>query len=107
MCTAAQVSRASYYRFVGSVAKDQDMELRNEIQKIAVSRPSYGYRRVQAELKRRGQFAPSRPLEAHDAQLFEIAIEFLNNLLRVGSELALCFIHLSDQFSSDPLSAMK
>jgi len=55
MCAAAQVSRASYYRFVGSVAKDQDMELRNEIQKIAVSRPSYGYRRVQAELKRRGQ----------------------------------------------------
>ena len=55
MCVAAQVSRASYYRFVGSVAQDQDMELRNAIQKIAISRPSYGYRRVQAELKRRGQ----------------------------------------------------
>jgi putative transposase len=55
MCAAAQVSRASYYRFVGSVAQDQDMELRNAIQKIAISRPTYGYRRVQAELKRRGQ----------------------------------------------------
>ena len=54
MCVAVQVSRASYYRFVGSVAKDQDMELRNAIQKIALSLPSYGYRRVQAELGRRG-----------------------------------------------------
>lgn len=55
MCAAAQVSRASYYRFVGSGAKDANMELRNAIQKIALSRPSYGYRRVQAELRRGGQ----------------------------------------------------
>jgi putative transposase len=55
MCAAAQLSRASYYRFVGRVAEDSDMELRNSIQKIALSQPSYGYRRVQAELRRRGQ----------------------------------------------------
>lgn len=55
LCRAAQVSRASYYRFVGKVAEDQEMELRNVIQKIAVSLPSYGYRRVREELKRRGQ----------------------------------------------------
>lgn len=54
MCRAAQVSRASYYRFVGSEVEDPDMELRNVVQKIALSAPSYGYRRVQAELKRRG-----------------------------------------------------
>jgi putative transposase len=54
MCLAAQVSRASYYRFVGSVAEDPDMELRSVIQKIALSMPTYGYRRVQAELERRG-----------------------------------------------------
>jgi len=54
MCATAQVSRASYYRFVGSVAGDPDMELRSVVQKIALSRPSYGYRRVQAELERRG-----------------------------------------------------
>ena len=54
MCGAAQVSRASYYRFVGSVVEDPDMELRSVVQKIALSRPSYGYRRVQAELQRRG-----------------------------------------------------
>src|SRR2546430_2553691 len=54
MCAAAQLSRASYYRFISRVAEDPDMELRNTIQKIALSRPSYGYRRVQAELRRRG-----------------------------------------------------
>ena len=54
MCEAAHVSRASYYRFVGRVAADPDMELRSMVQKIALSRPSYGYRRVQAELQRRG-----------------------------------------------------
>jgi putative transposase len=54
MCGTAQVSRASYYRCVGSAAEDPDMELRSVVQKIALSMPSYGYRRVQAELKRRG-----------------------------------------------------
>src|SRR5437763_14449280 len=54
MCAAAQLNRASYFRFMGRVTEDPDMELRNTIQKIALSRPSYGYRRVQAELRRRG-----------------------------------------------------
>jgi putative transposase len=54
MCVTAQVSRASYYRFVGGTEEDQDMGLRNVIQEIAISMPSYGYRRVQAELRRRG-----------------------------------------------------
>jgi len=54
MCAVAQVSRASYYRFVGSEEEDQDMELRNVIQQIALRMPSYGYRRVRAELQRRG-----------------------------------------------------
>lgn len=31
------------------------MELRSQVQKIALQMPSYGYRRVQAELQRRGQ----------------------------------------------------
>ena len=55
MCGAAQLSRASYYRFVGGEAEDRDMELRSEVQKIALRRPSYGYRRVQAELQRGGR----------------------------------------------------
>src|SRR5437899_2074083 len=41
----------------------------------------------------RSKFAPPRPVEAHDAQLVEIAIELLHDLLRVGNELALYFIH--------------
>jgi putative transposase len=40
---------------VGKVAEDPDMELRSQVQKIALQMPSYGYRRVQAELRRRGQ----------------------------------------------------
>src|SRR5438067_12446751 len=54
-----------------------------------------------------GQCAPPRSMEAHEAQLLEIAIEFLNDLLRVGNELALCFIHHGDQFSSDSRPATK
>jgi putative transposase len=55
MCRAAQVCRAGYYRFQNAGSAAADMELRSEVQKIALSRPRYGYRRVQAELRRRGQ----------------------------------------------------
>jgi putative transposase len=55
MCEAAGVSRASYYRVVGETEIYGDVELRDLIQKIAVSMPAYGYRRVGAELKRRGE----------------------------------------------------
>jgi len=51
------VSRASYYRFVARQEVDRDVELRDKIQKIAVEMPIYGYRRVCAELKRRGHAA--------------------------------------------------
>jgi putative transposase len=55
MCGASEVSRASYYRFVVGQEVDGDVELRDMIQKIAIEMPSYGYRRVCAELKRRKQ----------------------------------------------------
>jgi len=55
MCKAGQVSRAGYYRFVDRQEIDGDVELRDKIQKIAIEMPSYGYRRVCAELKRRKQ----------------------------------------------------
>lgn len=54
MCAAAELSRAGYYRFLTGPEAEQDMELRNVIQQIAMKRPSYGYRRVRAELGRRG-----------------------------------------------------
>lgn len=47
------MSRAGYYRFAGEQEIDEDVDLRDVIQKIAVSMPAYGYRRVCAELKRR------------------------------------------------------
>jgi putative transposase len=52
MCATVPVSRASYYRFVGRTAADQDLEMRDVIQQIALSLPRYGYRRV--VVRRRG-----------------------------------------------------
>jgi putative transposase len=55
LCQIAGLSRAGYHRFRrrhGS--KPAAMNLRNEIQHIALRWPAYGYRRVHAELVRQG-----------------------------------------------------
>jgi putative transposase len=55
LCAAAGVSRASYYRSqVRRVASAESMVVRDELQKIALQFPAYGYRRITAELQRRG-----------------------------------------------------
>ena len=56
MCRLAGVSRAGYYRFLQPrYPGEEQMEVRNAIQQIAVAhRRRYGYRRVSAELRRRG-----------------------------------------------------
>ena len=55
LCHLAQVSRAGYYRWHGAPsAADPDLDLRDEIQRIALESPSYGWPRITAELKRRG-----------------------------------------------------
>jgi putative transposase len=59
MCKALGLSRSSYYEWDNRMhLPDQqypyEMMLRNEIQKIAIEFPSYGYRRVTIELNRRG-----------------------------------------------------
>jgi transposase InsO family protein len=55
MCQLAQVSRAGYYRWrEASAPADNDMDLRDDIQKIALEFPCYGWRRVTAELRRCG-----------------------------------------------------
>ena len=56
MCQIGQVSRASFYRSLKEQSSgDEDMEVRSEIQKIVLEhRRRYGYRRVTAELRRRG-----------------------------------------------------
>ena len=49
------VSRSSYYRWRKKTnGNEDDMELRNLIQKIAIEFPAYGYRRITAEIRRRG-----------------------------------------------------
>ena len=54
MVKLAQVSRASFYRFDADaeVGLDPDMDLRDAIQRIALEWPSYGRRRIKAELRR-------------------------------------------------------
>jgi putative transposase len=56
MCQLAQVSRAGFYRSLqGEAPTQEDMEVRSAIQTIAVEhRRRYGYRRITAELRRRG-----------------------------------------------------
>jgi putative transposase len=56
MCQLAQVSRAGFYRYLEDRAPvEEEMEVRSTIQAIAVEhRRRYGYRRITAELRRRG-----------------------------------------------------
>ena len=54
MCELGQVSRAGWYRQgTDPSPADHDLELRDEIQKIALEWPAYGSRRITAELRRR------------------------------------------------------
>jgi len=56
MCLLARASRAGFYRFLKEhLPSEEDIEVRSAIQQIALEhRRRYGYRRVTAELKRRG-----------------------------------------------------
>lgn len=55
LCRLAQVSRAGYYRWQNAPpVVDPELDLRDEIQRIALEFPSYGWPRITAELKRRG-----------------------------------------------------
>ena len=55
MCQLGQVSRAGLYRFEPEEERgDEDLDLRDEIQRIALEFPCYGRPRITAELKRRG-----------------------------------------------------
>jgi transposase InsO family protein len=55
MCDLAHVGRAGLYRFDSEVVNGvDDLDVRDEIQKIALEFPYYGRPRITAELKRRG-----------------------------------------------------
>jgi putative transposase len=63
MVELAGMSHASFYRFDGEgpTRVDQDMELRDAIQRIALLWPSYGRPRITAELRRQGwKVGPNR-----------------------------------------------
>lgn len=73
LCRLAQVSRAAYYRWhEAAPAVDADLDLRDEIQRIALESPGYGWPRITAELHRRGW-------EAHHKRVYRIMRE--DNLL--------------------------
>jgi transposase InsO family protein len=56
MCLLAGVSRSGFYRFLkAQVPREEDTEVRSAVQQVVLlHRRRYGYRRVTAELKRRG-----------------------------------------------------
>ncbi|MFZ0738549.1 MAG: IS3 family transposase [Candidatus Acidiferrales bacterium] len=56
MCELTRVSRASFYRsFHKQQPVEEELEVRSAIQQIAIEhRRRYGYRRISAELRRRG-----------------------------------------------------
>jgi len=55
MCAVAGFSRAGFYRFLDpEKPAAADVDLRDEMQKIAVEWPAYGSRRITQELKARG-----------------------------------------------------
>ena len=63
LCALAQVSRAGFYRWRHAPpAEDADIDLRDEIQKIALEWPCYGWRRMTAELRRRGWTVNHKPV---------------------------------------------
>src|SRR5688500_14215613 len=55
LCQMTGLSRAGYYRWrLPPRATPVEMELRDQLQQVAVESPAYGYRRITAELQRRG-----------------------------------------------------
>lgn len=63
LCALAQVSRAGFYRWRHAPeAEDADIDLRDEVQRIALEWPCYGWRRVTAELRRRGWTVNHKPV---------------------------------------------
>lgn len=53
-CAMTGMSRSLYYRWRRRGTAGRDMELRDDIQQIALEFPCYGYRPITAELRRRG-----------------------------------------------------
>lgn len=58
MCELVHLPRRSYYHLlVSEQPEDPHIELRDEIQRVALEWPAYGYRRITHELRRQGRRA--------------------------------------------------
>jgi putative transposase len=70
MCQLAQVSRAGFYRSLQErLPVEEEMEVRSTIQQIVLEhRRRYGYRRVTAELRRRGMVVNHKRVFPTDAR---------------------------------------
>jgi putative transposase len=55
-CQALEVSRSGYYKWrsQGGLIPSDDMDLKNQIQRLTLEFPGYGYRRITAELQNCG-----------------------------------------------------
>ena len=57
-CQALEVSRSGYYKWrtLPEIAftDSEEIDLKNQLQEVALEFPSYGYRRITAELQNRG-----------------------------------------------------
>lgn len=55
-CQALEVSRSGYYkwRIQPEIVPSVNMDIKNQIQEIALEFTGYGYRRITAELQNRG-----------------------------------------------------
>lgn len=54
LCELAGLPRRRYYRRRSTAIGEDNLDLRDQIQRVAVKWPSYGYRRITRELARRG-----------------------------------------------------
>jgi putative transposase len=55
MCGLARISRAGYYRhWQASAPRQEEVGVRDAIQRIALANRRYGYRRIAAQLRREG-----------------------------------------------------
>jgi transposase InsO family protein len=55
LCEMTGLNRAGFYcRRTPRLATPVEMELRDQMQKVALESPAYGYRRITSELQRRG-----------------------------------------------------
>ena len=68
LCAAVSLPRATYYRRrqPGSTPA-AEVEVRDALQRVALAWPTYGYRRLTAELRRRGLVVNHKRARAPDA----------------------------------------